>query len=180
MNLRDRIELRIDGARVLGTGTLPIHKATVLSGEIAGTLGSFHFQGEYFDFDIERTVGSDLSFNGGYIQAGYILTGEKRNYSSSSASYGGVTPSRPFDWKARTWGAWEVAARYSMIDLDDPSGVVFGGRQENITVGLNWYVNRNMRFMFNYVHGEVEKRTAGGVDIGAEYDAVAMRAQVAF
>ncbi|MCC6947105.1 MAG: porin [Bradyrhizobiaceae bacterium] len=180
LNLRDRIELRIDGARVLGTGTLPIEKATVLSAEVAGTLGSFHFQGEYFDFDVERTIGSDLGFSGGYIQAGYILTGEKRSYSSSSGAYGGVTPKNPFDWKKGGWGAWEIAARYSMIDLDDPAGGVFGGRQENITAGLNWYVNRNIRFLFNYIHGKVEKQTGGGVDIGAKYDAVGMRTQVAF
>lgn len=180
LRLRDRIELRIDGSRILDTGNIAnVDNATVLSAELAGTLGSFHFQGEYFDFSVERTAGSDLDFKGGYIQAGYILTGEKRNYSSSSGSYGGVTPRKPFDWKTGGWGAWEVAARYSVIDLNDPAGGVSGGKQENVTLGLNWYVNRNMRFMLNYIHGKVEK-TAGVNDVGTKYDAVGFRSQVAF
>lgn len=180
LRLRDRIELRIDGNRILDTGNIAnVDSATVLSAEIAGTLGSFHFQGEYFDFSVDRYAGSELSFNGGYIQAGYILTGEKRSYSSSSGSYGGVAPKNPFDWKSGGWGAWEIAARYSMIDLNDPAGGVFGGRQENITLGLNWYVNRNIRFMANYINGKVEKQS-GVNDVGARYDAVGMRSQIAF
>lgn len=180
LNLRDRIEMRIDGNRVLGTGGLPIDSARVLSAELAGTLGGFHFQGEYFDFNVERTPGNgpSLDFNGYYIQGGYILTGETRRYSASSGSYGGVVPNRPFDWRTGNWGAWEIAARYSMVDLNDKD--ILGGRQENMTLGLNWYVNSNIRFMFNYINGKVDKRTRGGGDIGARYQAVAARAQIAF
>ena len=180
LNLRDRIEMRIDGNRVLGTGGLPIDSARVLSAELAGTLGGFHFQGEYFDFNVERTPGNgpNLDFNGYYIQGGYILTGETRRYSASSGSYGGVVPNRPFDWRTGNWGAWEIAARYSMVDLNDKD--ILGGRQENMTLGLNWYVNSNIRFMFNYINGKVDKRTRGGGDIGARYQAVAVRAQIAF
>lgn len=180
INLRDRIELRIDGNRVLGTGPLPIDTARVLSTELAGTLGSFYFQGEYFDFDIERTPGNgpSLDFNGYYIQGSYALTGEKRHYNASSGSYRSLTPGRPFDWRAGDWGAWEIAARYSVIDLNDKD--ILGGRQENVTLGLNWYVNSNIRFMLNYINGKVDKRTGGGDDIGVKYQAVGARAQIAF
>ncbi|WP_439609671.1 OprO/OprP family phosphate-selective porin [Hydrogenophaga sp.] len=179
LNLRDRIEMRIDGNRILGTGALPIDSARVLSAELAGTLGSFHFQGEYFDFNVERLPGNGpgLDFNGYYVQGGYIFTGEKRSYSTSSGSYGGVVPSRPFDWRTGGWGTWEIAARYSMVDLNDKD--VLGGRQENLTLGLNWYVNRNIRFMFNYINGRVDKRNSGG-DVGAAYQAISARAQIAF
>jgi phosphate-selective porin OprO/OprP len=179
LNLRDRIEMRIDGNRILGTGPLPIDSARVLSAELAGTLGSFHFQGEYFDFNVERPPGNgpSLNFSGYYIQGGYILTGETRRYSASSGSYGSVAPSRPFDWRMGDWGAWEIAARYSMIDLNDRD--IFGGRQENLTLGLNWYVNSNMRFIFNYINGKVDKRTDSGGDIGARYQAVGARMQIA-
>jgi phosphate-selective porin OprO/OprP len=180
LNLRDRIELRIDGNRILGTGALPIESARVLSAELAGTLGSFYFQGEYFDFNVERTLGNgpSLDFSGYYIQGSYILTGEKRSYNASSGSYRSVTPGRPFDWTTGGWGAWEIAARYSMIDLNDKD--VLGGRQENVTLGLNWYVNRNIRFMLNYINGKVDKGSGGGGDIGAKYQAVGGRAQIAF
>ena len=180
LNLRDRIELRVDGNRILGTGALPIDSARVLSGELAGAFRSFHFQGEYFNFNVERTRGSgpSLDFNGYYFQGGYILTGEKRDYDASSGSYDGVVPSRPFDPGRGGWGAWEIAARYSTIDLNDKD--IFGGRQENVTLGLNWYANSNIRFMLDYINGKVDKRAAGGIDIGAKYSAVGARAQVAF
>jgi phosphate-selective porin OprO and OprP len=47
---------------------------------------------------------------------------------------------------------------------------------------VNWYVNNNMRFMFNWIHGTVDKfATAGSsVNSGADYDVFAMRTQVAW
>src|SRR3546814_14839778 len=85
LNLRDRIEMRIDGNRILGTGPLPTDSARVLSAELAGTLGSFHFQGEYFDLNVETTPanGTSLDFSGYYIQGGHILTSETLRYPQS-------------------------------------------------------------------------------------------------
>jgi phosphate-selective porin OprO/OprP len=72
-------------------------------------------------------------------------------------------------------GAWVIAARYSYVDLND--NLVFGGEQENIVVGLNWYLNDNMRLMFNWIHGTVVKINLANQDLGAKYDAFAMRTQ---
>lgn len=179
LRMRERIEVRIDPTRVLDTGTLANVSALVLSAEAGATVGSFHAQGEYFDYTISRFAQPDLNFKGGYIQAGYILTGERRKYSASSGSLGGVTPKDPFFWDmSGGTGAWELAARYSYVDLND--ALVFGGTQKNITVGLNWYLNDNMRLMFNWIHGQVDKTNVAGVDRGAKYDAFAMRTQFAF
>jgi phosphate-selective porin OprO/OprP len=178
LRLRDRPEIRIDPNRILDTGTLTnIKSARVLSGEVAGGIGSFYFQGEYFNYAISRDGLTDLTFNGGYAQASYMLTGEKRKYNTSAGSYGGISPKNPFTPHGGI-GAWELAARYSYVDLND--SVVYGGVQKNLTFGVNWYVNDNLRFMLNWVNGEVEKRNAANIDVGAKYNAVAMRAQVAF
>ena len=180
IRMRERIEVRIDPARVLDTGALAnVSSALVLSAEAAVTVGSFHAQGEYFDYTISRFALPDLHFKGGYVQAGYILIGEKRRYNASSGSLGGVNPANPFFWDMTGGaGAWEIAARYSYVDLND--NTVFGGRQDNITVGLNWYLNDNMRIMFNWIHGTVRKTDLAGADCGAKYDAFAMRTQIAF
>ena len=48
------------------------------------------------------------------------------------------------------WGAWEIALRYSHLDLSD-SGVT-GGLLNDVTVGLNWYLFHNLRWFLNYVY----------------------------
>ena len=83
------------------------------------------------------------------------------------------------------WGAWEIAGRFSTIDLNDQLATangVAGGRQTIYTLALNWYVNRNVRFMFDYLHGNVAKQISptNFGDAGAKFDAFAMRTQVAF
>ncbi len=63
-------------------------------------------------------------------------------------------------------GAWEVGLRYSHIDLNDEG--ISGGEEDNITVGLNWYLNPNVRMMFNYVNADLEDRAGipdGDADI---------------
>ena len=59
---------------------------------------------------------------------------------------------------------------------------VAGGRQTVYTLALNWYVNRNVRFMFDYLHGNVAKQVSATNfgDTGSKFDAFAMRTQVAF
>jgi hypothetical protein len=50
-----------------------------------------------------------------------------------------------------------------MIDLNDQLATangVAGGKQTVHTAGLNWYVNRNVRFMFNYLHGDIAKQVS--------------------
>lgn len=183
-SLNDRIEVRIDPATnaLLNTGALTnVRGAKVFSGEAAGQIGSFYAQGEYFDYNINRLAGlSDLHFNGGYAQASYVLTGEHRKYNPVTGAYGGINPKNPVQWATGGWGAWEIAARYSQMTLNDKA--VLGGELKSTTVGLNWYVNSNMRFMFDWIHGSVAKTSAAPAsnDIGAHYDVFAMRTQVAF
>jgi phosphate-selective porin OprO/OprP len=118
--------------------------------EAAYAQGSFLMQGEYFLADAERNGGnSDLEFDGGYVQASYILTGENRPYKLKGAKFGRVSPDKPFDPKNGDWGAFEIAARYSHADLSDRD--VLGGEMNNYTLGLNWYLKKNLRFMGNVI-----------------------------
>ena len=188
LTLSDRPELRIDPTSLISTGAIAgVSGAQVYSAEAAGTIGSLYVQGEYYWYNVDRGfIGlPSLNFQGGYAQAGYILTGETRAYNPASASYGGVAPANPFSWTGGGWGAWEIAGRFSTMDLNDQLGAaigIAGGRQNVYTAALNWYVNRNVRFMLNYLHGDVAKQisatNAGNAD--SKFDAVAMRTQFAF
>lgn len=194
LSLSDRPELRIDPTPLISTGAIAnVSGAQVYSVEGAATYGPLFLQGEYFWFNIERDAATglppahapNLQFEGGYAQASYVLTGETHKYDPSQAAYFGVVPDNPFSWASGGWGAWEIAARFSTIDLNDQLGTapgIPGGRQTIYTAGLNWYVNTNIRFMFNYLHGNVAKQVSptDAADAGAKFDALAMRTQVAF
>jgi phosphate-selective porin OprO and OprP len=194
LTLSDRPELRIDPTTLISTGAIAnASAAQVYSGEVAATYGSFFFQGEYFWFNVDRGANTglppigapNLNFQGGYAEASYVLTGESHKYNPASASYGGINPVNPFSLSGGGWGAFEIAARYSTIDLNDriASAVGIAGGQQNIyTVGLNWYATRNIRLMFNYLHGDVAKQISAtnAGDAGSKFDAFAMRTQVAF
>jgi phosphate-selective porin OprO/OprP len=116
-----------------------------------GLLGSYVVSKQ----ELERAGNYDtLSHKGWLAQASYVLTGEK-------ASFSGVTPARPFQPSAGAWGAFEVAFRVSGIDFDDdafvgPAATRFSNPAASVTdatsygVGLNWYLNRNIKTAFNY------------------------------
>jgi phosphate-selective porin OprO and OprP len=185
--LSDRPELRIDPTSLISTGTIGfVSDAQVYSGEAAAGYGPLFFQGEYFWYNINRQFGlPSLDFQGGYVEAGWTITGEHRNYIPASGSYGSIIPANPFSFAGGGLGAFEVAARYSVMDLNDQLGSaagVAGGRQTVYTAGLNWYATRNIEFTLNYLHATIEKQTTPLVpnNAGSVFDAVAMRAQVAF
>jgi phosphate-selective porin OprO/OprP len=189
LTLSDRPEVRIDPTTLVSTGAIAgVSGAQVYSAEVAGTYGPLFFQGEYFWYNVDRSAFvplPSLKFQGGYAEAAYVLTGESRPYNPGSASYGGIAPANPFSLSGGGWGAWEIAGRYSTIDLNDriatASGVA-GGRQTIYTLALNWYLNRNVRLMFDYLHGDVAKQLSptNFADIGSKFNAFAMRTQVAF
>jgi phosphate-selective porin OprO and OprP len=188
LTLSDRPEVRIDPTTLVSTGAIAgVSGAQVYSAEAAGTYGPLFFQGEYFWFNLDRNAFvplPSLKFQGGYAEAAYVLTGETRPYNAGSAVYGGIVPANPFSLTGG-WGAWEIAGRYSTINLNDRLGAangVAGGRQTIYTLALNWYVNRNVRFMFDYLHGNIARQVSptNFGDAGAKFDAFAMRTQVAF
>jgi phosphate-selective porin OprO/OprP len=206
ITLADRPELRVDPTQILSTGASlgtaanPLTNAQVYGGGGIASWRNFLVDGEYYQINVNRQGLATNSFNGGYIEGSWILTGEHRAYSPPSGTYLRPVPEHsflPFDGSC--CGAFELAARYSTIDLNDNfiprpppgSNSVGGGQQTVYAVGLNWYPNANMRFMFDYLHGKINKRfstaagggisgTPPGTPVGGQFDAVVMRTQVAF
>jgi len=100
------------------------------------------------------------------LQGSYFLTGERRIYDAANGIFTEIKPIRDFHPFNRGWGAWEVATRLSYLDLND-GGDIKGGQETNLTLGLNWYLNSNIRLMFNCIRAHVEdRRTSPPVDKG--------------
>ena len=161
----------------------------LLGGEVALVYGPWSAQGELILADINSDVMTDdPTLFGWYVQGSYFLTGESRAYKASSGTFDKVKPKKNFGFgEGSGMGAWEVAARWSSLDLDD--GTVNGGDQDSITVGVNWYLNPNMKVMLNYIHAMAERdaitiptgttpatATAGAYD--GDFDAIQARFQV--
>ncbi len=117
--------------------------------ESALVYGPFSAQGEYIQTDVSGTGYHNESLSGYYGYMTYFLTGESRNYKSSTGAWDRIKPTRNFDMKGG-WGAWEIATGYDAINLND--GVIKGGRASTAKLGVNWYLNPHVRVMANYVH----------------------------
>lgn len=124
-----------------------------IGGELALIFGPFSFQSEYIYTNAQTAPGSTLQksnyhFSAFYAAISWFITGEHKNYKSSAGIFDRVKPKKNFG-SEKGPGAWEIALRYSDLDLDDTD--VNGGELANITAGLNWHMNPASRIMFNYV-----------------------------
>lgn len=162
--------------------------------------GPFSLQGEWAlshndrknrqNFNLPFNAGEpndDVDFRSWYVYTSYVLTGESRGYKTAQGVPGSITPRDNFYDKKTGWGlgAWELALRYADIDLEDAS--VKGGEMDDITLGLNWYLNKNSRIMINYVLVDLEREIIYNDPPGSDrvkdfydgdYDAVTVRFQV--
>ena len=123
-------------------------------------------QGEVFSTSVKSSTLKDPSFLSYYAQTSFFITGEHRPY--KLGVFTGVEPETSFGNGG--FGALELAARYSHLDLDDD--VINAGKLSDITFGINWYLNSHSRIMLNYVRSDL-------VDVGVA-NILGMRLQVDF
>ncbi len=209
VTFQDRPEIRVDGNRLVSTGAIPAEKAWTYGFDAEANFHNFYVFGEYYKYGINRDItclsggtgaggvclnAGDPDFSGWYIGASWIITGEWKPYNASATnnemgSFGSPAPIQPFSLQGGTWGAWELAARYSVLDLNWNEGIqgaactvagcIRGGDQKIWTVGVNWYLNRNIRMQFNYENTDVNKigATSPWPEVGQKFSVIAMRLQ---
>ncbi len=175
IRLRTRLGTRAIDGRFIGdedvTNAVDI---TRLNAEAALGFGPFSLQGELTAVEIQRDFGNEnLSLGGYYVQASYFLTGESRTYRANRGNFGALIPNRNFR-PGFGPGAIELAARFSSVNSIDKD--YDGGKMDHYTLGVNWYLNREIRFMFNYIYLDAE-RMNGKQSKGSVY---AVRMQLQF
>lgn len=196
--------------RLVDTGILASNRQYLMGLESLYIRGPLSFQAEYGWNWVDNVIGTvqgvnsttstfhafgsahNYLFSGGYCQLAYTLTGEARGYDRKggalSRSYFGKTgPYSPF-WIVRdesgnicsSWGAWEIAARYSYIDLNDGAGStrIQGGIMDGVGVGLNWYLNNNLAVNFDWNY-DSRRDLPAGVNSGST-NGFGTRVQVQF
>lgn len=139
------------GNRLVDTGVIADADATQrFGGEVAGVFGPFSAQGEFISTDVDSVAANDPGFTGYYLLLSYFLTGESRSYSEGLFST--IKPTNPWKGWGEGSGAWEIAFKYSLLDLSDVAGS--GDELMLLSGGINWYLNTNARITFNYTTGE--------------------------
>jgi phosphate-selective porin OprO/OprP len=179
-----------DDNRMVDTGSIVASNDFLMGLELLYILGPFSFQAEYGWNWIDNAIGfapsgstlnpalaspQNYMFNGGYVQLAYTLTGENRAYDKRIGTldryyYGQKGPFSPA-WLVRDEngnlccgpGAWEIACRYSYVNLNDGTGLnrIAGGTMDGLSVALNWYLNNNLSVMFDWVYNHRYDLAAG-------------------
>ncbi len=156
--------------------------------EGAFAFNSLKFQGEYMRRDFNgitsavgsNAVGSDVEVDGYYVSTSWLITGEKYADSYKGGKFDRINPKRDFnpDDLSKGWGAWEVGARYSLVDASDLKLASSTAYKEAraYTLGLKWIPSPYVRVLLNYVNTEGEQYGGSEVD----QKAVTLRTQLDF
>ena len=112
--------------------------------EAAGAFGPLFFQGEYVNATFGQPLGRDQDVVTWYLQGSWLINGGHRGYKSATGVF--AAP------RVTDKGLWELAARYDTIENRD----IANRRATYVILGVNYYVNPNLRFMFNYTLGDNE------------------------
>lgn len=134
---------------------------TAVGLEAAGAFGPLFFQSEYARATYDQVLTPDQEVETFYVMGSWLLTGEHRQYKAATGVFGAP--------KLGEKGAWELTARYDTIENKD----IADREASATTLGLNYYLNTNVRLMFNYTRGDNEVN-------GDETGQYALRTQFSF
>lgn len=170
---RSHPEIALSDDYFVDTGTISgADKVIRTSLEASRVSGRLSWQSELLSTRVDRKGMPGVRFWGAYAYVSWFLTNDTRNYLEGYGKFGALTPNKPLFKGGR--GAFEIAFRASWVDLSDKD--VIGGKEGNLSLGFNWYLNYNLRLMTNVVKVLDVKRP------GSEYDGenpliIALRAQ---
>ena len=147
----------INRKKYLDTNNLPgFDHNNLWTIELAGHWGGLRYEAAYIGdnvhFKPDAADPETKNFNGWYAQAGYLLFGGKQRYDSNGGKYTKVE-------RAHDWGDIELCARYETCNLN--FGNVFGGASEAYTLGLNYWVNENVKMQLNYQFNNNDRYATG-------------------
>jgi len=147
--------------------------------------GPFCAYGEYAISDEEFKLATSklnqkhyFENKGWDVVASYYLTGESNVF--------GVLPTvnHPFRFNSSGWGAWQLAARFGEISLDPAAFPLYAAKSsaqaaKSWSVALNWYLNRNVKCIFEY---DQTAFTGGSHSVGAvtAHDEMALQGRLQF
>lgn len=160
-----------NGAGVANAEAALVHGPFSLSSEYSVAHVSDVF--EQADFTGPR---GDATYQAAYVEGGLFVTpGDRRRYDQKTGTWTRTNPvqsaflvDRGDGQSCFGHGAVQLVARYTYLDLVDgdpaltpTSGGARAGRQQDATLGVNWYLNSQTWFMVNYVATRIDSVAPG-------------------
>ncbi|WP_300704447.1 porin [Bacteroides sp.] len=100
----------------------------------------FFLQSEYIRTQVKRRTGfTDYTGQGVYLQCSWLLLGNEYAYDEALAC-----PARPIG------RALELCGRFNIVDMNDRNANITGGAQKDLSLGLNYYINKHVGVKVNY------------------------------
>jgi len=137
------------------SGLWPADSMETYNLELSWRRGPIWLASEYFRTNVKNAALKNPRFDGYYVSANWVLTGEMRPYSKKNGLFRPVPIAQTVYQNGK--GAWEIAARYSELNLTD--GQIAGGNVQIASLGLNWWLTpffslgANYRYIWNELDG---------------------------
>ncbi len=144
------------------SGLWPADSLQTYNLELSWRRGPLWLASEYFRTDVKNAALENPTFDGYYVSANWVLTGEMRPYNKKNGLFSPVPIARTVYQNGK--GAWEISARYSELSLTD--GRIAGGDMQIASLGLNWWLTpffslgANYRYIWNDLDG-IEGTSSG-------------------
>jgi phosphate-selective porin OprO/OprP len=146
----------------IDTDTFAADDAMTYNLEASWRSGPLWLMGEYLFQDIDAPALGNPGLSSFYIQAGYTLSGEKREYNRRSGVFRPLQVARSVNEFGR--GTWELAARFSSADFND--GEIEGGELDIYSLGVNWWLTPAFSFSINYRYSILDQFGVEGESSG--------------
>jgi phosphate-selective porin OprO and OprP len=197
LTFQDRPQIRVSPVRLVSASVANAKDARMYSFDAGANFENFYLGGEYADFQADRPASSGRladspSFSGWYVEGSWVLTGEPKTYTVTSMNnevggFGSPKVANPFSLDGDSWGAWEFVARYSDTNLNWNKNQaqtattqigINGGDERILDLGLNWYLNNNVKLQVHDSIVNVNKLNApAGTQIGQDMNIIGVRLQ---
>lgn len=137
-------------------------KDTLVGLDLAYQTGPFHAAAEWAEITAKDAAsdGGNAKITGGYIEVGYMITGESRTYNFKGGKWNRPKINNPIHKGGM--GGLQAVARYDVIDATGHG--VYGGEQDTWVLGLTWFLNNKTRMMANYSNSSISN--VGAPDMG--------------
>ena len=132
--------------------------------EVIGIYRKWYLEGHYLMVHVNRAGVPNYNGQGGYVQGGYMILGEKQNYNPITGMVANPVPK-----------SLEILCRYNRTNLNDAG--ITGGKLSDISAGMNYFINKYIVARLNYVHVMTSHDAPGGTD---DFDLIQGRIQFSF